>query len=356
MLIYTIILAFIILIGLILKVPSGKNKRLFLVIVFIVLIVLAGVRSKNVGKDTLQYYRAYDRIQYLDMSIEDFSEERYEIGFTALCKILNLISTNPQLLILVTSIFINLSVARFIYKNSDNVFFSTILYIILNFYFSYMNIMRQAIAVAFLLFAFEEAKKQKNIRALILIAIATTFHASAILGLCYILLRKFEYKDKYNIVLIPLLIITFAFGRNILVLLANNLPRLAVYLGSEYDTSNYFGALINFGIYLIILMFGNNILKHKKNISKDDKIFFMKKMLIINLIFSVLTIRVNIFDRFMPFFSIFEIIWLPNILALMKKNRNLYTISFFMLFASYWIVIMLYRPEWYGVIPYQIGW
>ena len=135
--IYIALFVFELLFGLAIIKKEKKYKKIYLIVSFILLAGIAALRTKNVGIDTLQFHDAYLRIGYLDWT--ELTTERYEIGFSVLCKLLNYITANPQILISFTAIFINFSVVRFIYKNSNDVVFSILLYILLNFYFSYMN-------------------------------------------------------------------------------------------------------------------------------------------------------------------------------------------------------------------------
>lgn len=338
--------------GLVIIKKEKKYMKIYLIVSFILLAGIAALRTRNVGIDTLQYYRAYLRIGNLDWT--ELTTERYEIGFSILCKILNYITQDPQILIAITAIFINFSVIRFIYKYSDDVVFSTLLYILLNFYFSYMNIMRQAIAIAILLFAFSALKNNKKIRYFLLVGLAMTFHSSAILGLLYFILPKIHYKTKYNKFVIPILIIIFLFGKEIFIAFTNISPRLAGYIGSEYDTENYFGALLSFILTFFIWWFGNDILKKKDNKEISEDLLFYNKIMIISVVTTLLTIRVNIFNRFTPYFSIFQIIWIANVLKLMKNNRQLFKLLFIIVLFLYWIIIMVFRPEWYGAVPYEM--
>lgn len=280
-------------------------------------------------------------------------KERYEIGFSLLCFGLSRITANPQILLIVTSVFVNWSVLRFINKNSKDVTYSVFLYITLNFFFSYMNIMRQAVAIGFVLLAFENLKNKKYIKYFLEVGIATCFHSSAILALVLIILKKFKYKKKYNKFLIPTFIIVFIFGRRILNILGSFSPRLLEYIGGEYDVSNYLGSIIIATIPLIMLYFGNNILKNK---DKDEikEIDFLRKIMIVNIIFAVLSIRVILFNRFTAYFAVFQLAWIPNMLRIMKKNRVEFKMLFSIAFIIYWMVIMIYRPEWYGAIPYEM--
>ena len=174
------------------------------------------------------------------------------------------------------------------------------------------------------------------------------------MGLAYIILPKFKYKQKYNKFLIPILLIIFLFGKQIFLAFSELSPRLAGYVGSEYDTENYFGALLNFLLTFAIWWFGNDALKKKENKEVNEEVLLYNKIIIISVITTLLTIRVGIFNRFTPYFSIFEIIWIPNVLKLMKNNRQLFKLFFIIVLLSYWIIIMVFRPEWYGAVPYEM--
>lgn len=356
MLIYLLSVFFIIFIGLIFNYKNRKQKKIYLIISFFILITIACIRDNNVGVDTEQYVRNYKVISSLDFS--ELSSLRYELGFSYLCKILSNFSENPQILIIVTSIFINISVLRFIYKNSDNVLLSTILYVIMNFYFSYMNIMRQAIAVSIILWAYEYLKKRRYIPFIILVILATMFHFSAILAIIFIVLKELKFNKKFIYIMLILSLLSFCFGRQFFIFLCKLSPRLNDYLAGEFSGSNYFGALIEAIIYIIIFFVGIFIIK------KEDEEIFMdksnKENLLIGIvgltcILLVLVMKVSIFNRFSPYFSIFTIIWIPNILSKIKRreNRMLMTITILLLLITYFIVIMLFRPEWYGTVPYS---
>ena len=129
--IYIALFIFELLFGLAVKKKEKIYKNVYLVISFMLLAGIAAIRTENVGVDTPQYYRAYLRISNLNWS--ELITERYEIGFTILCKGLSYITSNPQLLIAITAIFINFSVIRFIYKYFDASVFIILLYILLNF-------------------------------------------------------------------------------------------------------------------------------------------------------------------------------------------------------------------------------
>lgn len=360
--IYIFCLIFIIVLGVIFNsknTKSNKNKKIFLILSFFILTFIAAFRSYNVGVDTKQYYHAFIKTIYLDFS--NLNLLRYEFGFSLLCKILSNINNNPQILIIVSSIFINFAVAKFIYKNSTNVYISTIMYIVFNFFFAYMNIMRQAIAIAILLIGYEKLKEKKYIKYSLYIFIATLFHGSSVLALLLIPISKMKYNKRNLLIVFISVFLCFIFGKNIFLLIARLSPRLFEYVGGSFDAENYFGALIESSIYFVTFIFGlyclsanklkNEYLKFKDNINLNTKIVAMA------LIISVMVMRVSIFNRFLPLFSIYLIIWIPDFLSCVSnKNRTFYTTLLLIFYIAYFCIVMIYRPEWYGVLPYSFFW
>ena len=131
MVIYLVESFTILVLGLLLKPQKNKqkltnNSKLFFIITFLILFCVSGFRSKYVGVDTLQYYNAFMRISQIN--INEFADFRYEYGFTFLCWVLSKIINTPQILIFVTSFFINLVILRYISKNSDNILASVLIY------------------------------------------------------------------------------------------------------------------------------------------------------------------------------------------------------------------------------------
>ena len=116
MLIYLILIFAILLVFTIFK---KKNKALL--ISFVLMTLVASLRKYTVGVDTKQFYKAF--LLIIADSSWNYSNFRYEPGFYYLCKIIGLITSNAQVLIVVTSIFINLSMYKFIKNNSSDYFF-----------------------------------------------------------------------------------------------------------------------------------------------------------------------------------------------------------------------------------------
>ncbi|CUO14510.1 Uncharacterised protein [Turicibacter sanguinis] len=336
---------------------TRRKEKYFLCITFLILAIVAGIRNYTVGYDTPQYVIAYKKAAGLSFS--QFSLLRYEYGFTFLCVLLNKITANPQILIFITSLFINFSIVKFISKNSKNKLLSILIYLLLNHYFFYTSAMRQALAVSIILLGFDNLKNKKYIKFTLYVLIASLFHQSAILALLFILFNNKKYNKNFVYQLLIIFVVFFIFGKNIFNFLVRLSPRLAGYSTSKFNVENYFGAFFQFILNLILFGIGYLITyKYEKNLLKDRKNpnnIYIGILAVAN-IFSLLTMKVSIFNRFSPYFSIFIIIWLPNSIVKIQnpKNKIFITTVIVSCLFCYWVIINYFRPEWYGMIPYSI--
>ena len=178
MLMYFIML-FVIIILIMLSKRINNSEKKFLICTYIVLVFISGFRNYNVGVDTKLYSSFFEYAK--NISYSNLHNVRYEYGFALFCKLLSTLNNNYHYLLFATSAFINYAVLNFIKKNSKNVYFSVIMYILCNFFFSYMNVMRQAIAISIILLNYESLKKEKYLKFSIGILFAMLFHTSAIL-------------------------------------------------------------------------------------------------------------------------------------------------------------------------------
>ena len=336
----------------------SKNKKnaLFISIVFLTLI--SALRCYTVGVDTKTYISAYKLIglspkwYYLDF--------RYEPGFYYLCKILNVFNSNPQTLIIISSIFINFSVYTFIKKHSKNYMLSVLLYVIMNIFFSYMNVMREGLAISILLFGYEYLLEKKYVRYFLIILLASLFHTSAFAALILLLYSMLPKRRFFYFLEILIAIITFVFYTHFFSFITS-IFGYSNYANGVFGLSNYFGSLLVFlessiiFLMLYFITFSGNKVEYNRS-----KLQILTIINIIYLWFEFLTLRMVIFNRLYGIYAIYSIITIPELLSIIKiKNKTNYYICLFIvvsIFLSSFIIIGFYRPEWYETIPYSFYW
>lgn len=354
MLIYIFILL-VIINSMLLNIDINKKvRKQYVIIIFMILTAIAMFRSYKVGVDTLQYYRNFNIIANLNWSDVDIL--RYEPGYFYFCKVLSEISKDPHILIMVSSLIIIPSVGRFIYKYSKNVALSIFLYITLNIYFFHLTGMRQSIAIAILLYGIGFLIEGKYIKYSLVVILAAQFHSSAIFLLCMILIRKSSCGKKTYIRMLIISLLGFVFYNQIFKLASILITKYEGYADSIFGESNYFGALLMFLVYFIIYSIcqiyqfrGRSQYKFEDNVI--GKIAF--RSLSIAVCLQVITMRMNIIGRMVPYFIIFAIIAVPDAISRVKSKKFIVSILIIvMLLFTYWLVIGLFRPEWNGAIPY----
>lgn len=377
MTIYIILITIALIGAVFIKSDSHKTiKKAYLFITFVPIIFTSAMRAASVGSDTALHTRVFKYLinGYTVQQVYDL--DRFEYGFILLNKLLTFFTDDSQILIVVSSVFILTSVAIFIYRNSANVALSTVLYITLNEYATHMNVMREGIAIAIFLYAFEFLKKGKTWVYVLLILVATQFHTVAYVFLVLILFRHMKFTMQSFFVTIALSACGFIFGRTIFSYFVSIFPQYTDYGTSQFGESNYFAAILNAMIAAVILLFGiayiYNNRKKAYTVKTSAELNAPKGAIVtgsvehtdliayciaLYTIFSFCVIQMTIFNRLKMCFSVFAIIWLPYGHSLIKNTEERSFISWLLIGCTlaYFIIVAAYRPEWYGIVPYAVS-
>lgn len=330
-----------------------EYQKIFIMIVFFILTLLAAIRSYTVGVDTLQYYNNFYVISMLEW--DQVSELRYEPGYFYLCKLLSYFSQDPHILIAVTSMIIIPTIGRFIIKYSNDVTFSTFIYISYNIYFFHLTGMRQSLAVVIFLIAFDYLLKDKLANYILLIFLASLFHSSAIILLVLLLLKKIEYHKYTAIYITGSIIFGCIFYREFFGFITNSIGKYDTYFDSRYDFENYYGAffifLLCFVLYLICHFI---IIKNKEKIKNMNIIKLMLWSFALATFSTGLAMRMNIIGRMAPYFLPYSLILIPIAVDSLKgTTRWLVKFGIVCVMISFFCIVGIFRPEWNGAIPYS---
>ena len=340
---------------------DGWKKKLFCIASAAVLIYFAAFRNVTVGADTLQFCKHYEEIAAKGWdyyrTVSGFGG-RLEPGFYVLCKLLGYISPHHQLLIIVTSVWSLTAISSFIYKNSKDVVFSFILFVGFQYYAFWLNAMRQVLAISVILFAVQHfLSKKRYIAYAIAVMVACLFHDSAFFAL---LLMCWIQPTKW---LITLALAAGAFGFvffNRLFDLAAKIIGYSDYIGSEFDSSNYFAGLIKalLSVIILVVMFYSLRGKDRRLLQEDTSVALKRDVLIwlqlATVVLSVLSMRAVILERIYAYYNFFGFILLPEFLAVneRREDENAFKLVLVPLAFAYCAIVLAFRPEWTLVTPY----
>lgn len=312
-----------------------KKKLIFLGLVFGILVFLLGSRHNGGVGDCYSYYRWYRRAMNLPLD-QLLLYTGVEDGYLVLNKILAVIIPWNQFIFYFQAAFCTGIMFWYIYRNSENVFLSVIVYICVGPWQFFLTGFRQSIACCICFIALELVKKKKtslDVTALVLIALASTIHTTAWLFLIVFIIRRF--KVNRNIVFfslfITLLCIVFSkeltsFGNDV--------------LGREYTpglfSGNVFGGLVPILIYIITLILCYIAWFNNKHFVEDYAMEI--KMMVFGLCLYSLRYNTTLFERISHYFTPVISVILPSAIVRQKDIRESKIISAFcvaLLFALF---------------------
>lgn len=341
--------------------PAKKDRGIFMIIAMAIMMLLAALRSENVGNDTPEYIRIFNEI----ISNPDYvNVTRFEVGYVFLNQIVGKFTTNPQGILIVVAIIQYTIFIWFFLKHSKNYALTTVLFFILSFG-STLNIVRQTLAMAFIFIAFDRVLDKKIIGAIFWIIIATLFHTSAIVMLVLVLLPYIKF-DKVFVIIILGLCGLFAFSDLLYKICMLVAPSYAHYFSGQYAESGWLAVtyqlLSNFMFFVVILLAVIFVQKHKKGILDSKLRYNQQNNLVLWISFAafagfILGYKINLVDRLISYLTIYAIIFLPNALQKYDKtSRIILSCGIVGVLIAYSIVVLKFRPEWNTVYPYTFFW
>lgn len=368
--VYVAILLVMVLLRFCLPQDTPKNRRIFVGASCMLFVFFAACRAPEVGRDTALFLDVFDKLHgrgFLDAQI--FSSW-VEPGFRLLCWLLGQFTANGQWLVVVTAVMIHVSVCVFIYRHSRNPYLSCFLYLTLMLYPWYLNVMRQALAISVLLFAWQPFKQKRFLRFSFLVLLAATFHTSALVFVVCPLLTLIPVTKKSLYVLMPITLLLAtagaAFVRPLLGWVTALLPRYA-----DYEPTTFFALYGFLSLFLIATGYGVWRLYYAKPAmatgdvkGRVDERGFLTLMMLIGVIVAAMMTQFGQLQRVFNYFEVLYLLWLPMVVPpafFEKEGRHLalpvVEIVVLLIALTYFLFILFARSAlWYDALPYCFFW
>lgn len=322
-------------------VPNGSlitkksiNKA-FAVLSFFVVTFVAAFRNNFV--DTGVY-----KAQYIKINNWEYFINYKDKGFAVLMWVLNLMSSHPQTLIIITAVIINILIFRTLYKYCVQFEMGIFLFITTGCFALSMNGIRQFLAASVIFAATYLILNAKFKQYFLVVLLAASLHSSALIMIpVYFIVRRKAW--SWSTFLIIVISIAGYLGFNTL------LPLVSGALGeSRFESNlNYFNQGNGVNIIRILVQAVPVILAY---IVRDRlKVYWDKSDIIVN--FSMLNLIVMIFAsyswiiaRICFYFQIYNILLIPWIIhsGFDKKARRFLYYLCFVLFTFYFYYEMVY--------------
>lgn len=332
------------------------NSKFLLGLGISYLCFLAMFRGVSCGNDTENYREFFQVVASQKNLWHTIRHTSFEPLFTALTFFLSRLTRDPQILFIVTSLFSFAVTGRFLAKFSLAPCFSLYLFFTLQIFDFYISGIRQALAIALLLLAYEAMTQKKNLRTLLLILLAGLFHRTAWLWFPVFFLLRVRRRRAFLGVAALVGAVCLVSSRYLVAVIASIFPRYQLYFGSSYLQS---GAKLSLMLYFLVfglMLLVGELLRGQGDVSVQGERDFRLSSLL--LLVCILGYTAPIFSRFLQYFQLNLCVYFANRLHRMPdRTRRLLLPVCLLAFAVYDCTIHLLRtPEWYTTYPFVFCW
>lgn len=342
-----------------------SGRKAYIVISFFFIWFLMAFRAPTVGTDTLTY-AGY----YMDIARQNSLSDAVSLGgisgdvFKALSYVLGFVSQSPQFYIFWTATVVSVGMAVYIYRASQDIAFSTFLFLTLNLFFISMNAARQWMAIVLALNAlYILYKNSSKIWGWVLFGLAIGIHNTILLffpAIVFALLVKRYDLNKKILFFMSVILLLLAVGLSFVdiegILLAY-FPHYVTYLDISYgdnileNTGN--GKIIVEYIFFLWILFILMLKVREKGFTDD----FVKALIpgaILCVVFGLMLAKNNMFNRLLiPYQCLFLSI-IPYTLSQYRGIARL--ILYLIVFAGMLFSYFLWMHGNLGnIIPFQFG-
>lgn len=362
---YEILMAFFM--GAFHPMENAKKKR-YLFLALFPLAAMTMFHSENIGNDTRAYTDLFEAVKEMTLKMA-LSDGRFEKGYMLFTYVLTRLFSSRQSVLIAEGAIVYLSLARWLNKwcKAPGLFVCLIVEMLE--IDGWMSVLRQALAMAILFFAFDALVEKKLLRFYILVVLAAQFHAvSYVFLLTYPMLWWFrEYKlgqarqlkknwDYEKLMIVCAIEITLLL-QPMLKLLLRLFPKYQYYVSGAYMDGQARIAIvvkiIIYGMMLIIPLWIRRIWNKGREGTYDVALY---RMSIANIVLLAAANQATIITRIAGMFSIYAILGCSEQVAMLQygKNRKLLTAAILILFALYGMIVTVYRtPAWQTTYPFE---
>lgn len=323
------------------RISSDKKYRIlalfWVVIVSIILIAFSGFRTGAVG-DTGMYMHSY-RLYANDPSTLKLDRDG---GFAILNLILIQFSSDPQILVFVTSLIVNLCNMIIFYKYSSYLELQVYLYIASGYLTVTMNGMRQCVAAAILFTFTKFIIKGKFKVYVVVVLIISTIHASALIMIPVYFIVRQEAWSRNVVIMIVLACVGVVFYNVLSPILFKVLENTQYGGYSEFNEggSSFIRTVVN-----MVPVFLAYIKRDKLKEEWPESNIFVN-MALINVIFVAFGMFNWIFNRFTLYMQLYNFILIPFIIRNCFKGKERRLLYFGVLLCYF---VFFYREQVIGM-------
>ncbi|MCM1218759.1 MAG: EpsG family protein [Lachnospiraceae bacterium] len=238
---------------------KSKKKR-YLIFALVPVFALIAFKDQSVGADTSTYMMIFDTVKTFKSVDVVYSDTtvNVEIGYKYLIYFLSKFFTDGSVVLYILGAFVCIALYFFITKTAKNYCLALYFFITLGFFQFAMSGIRQTIAICIVLLGYEYIKKRNLGKFILIIALAMTFHKSALVVLPAYFLSNWKISLRNTIFLMAGMSVILLFADKLLISVADVME---YNYGIEGTGNGYIFFVIVFIITLLCLISKRTLLK-----------------------------------------------------------------------------------------------
>lgn len=289
--------------------PSFGKKLCYVIVTFGAMYLISVLRY-GLGNDYYSYIYIFRNIK--EASWIDMFNMGYEPGFTVITKLISIFTDNVNVLYAIYALLILVPTAYAIFRHSEKIWMSTMMFICLTFFYCSLSFIRQSIAFAIILCAYRYMKERNHFMVLLFIFFACLFHSTVIVMIPIYLIAAFIRPTKITVPLYGILTaFVYFFSWDILNIAVKILPQYKNYLNLNFITQGYKPVYLILPAIIMALALIAHFTGYGKANPKASSIF--TNFAIFNFIIWFIATKHFVIERFSMYLYIVMIMFIPSI-------------------------------------------
>ena len=338
--------------------PSEKVNKRYIIASLTMVFLVQALRADSVGTDTNVYVKSF---YLIDRAGFNWRASAWEPCYLWLNMLVGKFTDNPQYLLAVCSAIILFGIGLFIYKNMDHTksaFWPIFFFMVFLHYLNSMNLLRQYLAMAFVLQIFwilrDVEGKKKYVISGILLIIGFNFHVTALIAVVFFAPYIIKNIQRRVLVLIAagVMVVTALFNY-LLPLVYIVFPQYTKYASSFRIEGEGFGLY-----YITYALLSFCVIAYVFTLPPDKpenlKIYRLAYIAIISMGLLLLKTQVSLAQRMGYYFDIFMVLLIPEIVN--KQGRIKVILYFLLLVYGVFCFVHTLDSEARSCVPYLFFW
>ena len=309
------------------------------------ILFVTAFRDRSVGSDNRGiYYSTFIR------TIRGTEDKHFEIGFRLLVKAISSVTDNYQWFDIVTSLFILGVLFYVIERDSNNIAYSYLLFIISGMYIYSLSGIRQYVAIVIMMAGCKHIYEKNLWKYVICVVTASLFHTGILVTLVLYFLVNYKKRIFTPKVMLLALCGLFVFRQIAFILIEKILSGTKYYyyiMSMSGTVFQKFVFIIHIGIFIIMLFC-------YKTASADKKYMLAYWSQALTIAMVMFTGIIPEISRVAWYFMAYQIIGIPVTMSYIKKkyHRIIFNMGIIGVYIVYFVYDFIYM-KYYDVIPYN---